>query len=95
MVVHMVKNLPTLWETWAQSLDQEDSPGEGNGCPLQHSGLENPMDGRTWWAIVHGVVKESDMTEQPTLSHLCLAHRKNAINISYYYYCTYIGSVYA
>ena len=21
------------------------SPGEGNGNPLQHSGLENPMDG--------------------------------------------------
>ena len=22
------------------------SPGEGNGNPLQHSSLENPMDGR-------------------------------------------------
>ena len=33
------------------------SPGEGNGNPLQYSGLENPMDGGTWWAIVHGVAK--------------------------------------
>ena len=38
------------------------SPGEGNGNPLQHSCLENPMDGRAWWATVHGSA-ESDMTE--------------------------------
>ena len=31
--------------------------GEGNGNPLQHSCLENPMDGRAWWAAVHGVAK--------------------------------------
>ena len=31
--------------------------GEGNGTPLQYSCLENPMDGRVWWAAVHGVAK--------------------------------------
>ena len=31
--------------------------GEGNGTPLQHSCLENPVDGGAWWAAVHGVVK--------------------------------------
>ena len=31
--------------------------GEGNGKPLQHSCLENPMDGGAWWAAVHGVAK--------------------------------------
>ena len=31
--------------------------GEGNGTPLQYSCLENPMDGRAWWAAVHGVAK--------------------------------------
>ena len=31
--------------------------GEGNGNPLQHSCLENPMDGGAWWAAVHGVAK--------------------------------------
>ena len=31
--------------------------GEGNGIPLQHSCLENPMDGGAWWATVHGVTK--------------------------------------
>ena len=29
--------------------------GEGNGTPLQHSCLENLMDGGAWWAAVHGV----------------------------------------
>ena len=33
------------------------SPGEGNGNPLQHSCLENPMDGEAWWATVHRVTK--------------------------------------
>ena len=33
------------------------SPEEGNGNPLQYSGLENSMDGGAWWAIVHGVAK--------------------------------------
>ena len=31
--------------------------GEGNGTPLQYSCMENPMDGRAWWAAVHGVTK--------------------------------------
>ena len=31
--------------------------GEGNGTPLQHSCLENPMDVGAWWAAVHGVAK--------------------------------------
>ena len=34
-----------------------DFPGEGSGTPLQSSCLENPMDGRAWWAAVHGVAK--------------------------------------
>ena len=33
------------------------SAGEGNGYPLQYSGLENSMDGGDWQAIVHGVAK--------------------------------------
>ena len=42
-------------------------PGEGNGNPLQYSGLENSVDRGTWWATVHGVA-ESVTTEQLSLS---------------------------
>ena len=34
-----------------------NSPGEGNGYPLQYSCLENSMDRGAWWATVHGVTK--------------------------------------
>ena len=52
LVAQLVKNPPTIWETWAQSLGWEESPGEGKGYSLQYSGLENAMD-----CIVHGVTK--------------------------------------
>ena len=39
------------------------SPKEGNGNPLKYSCLGNFMDSEAWQAIVHGVAKESDMTE--------------------------------
>ena len=31
--------------------------GEGNGNPLQYSCLENPRDGKAWWAAIHGVIQ--------------------------------------
>ena len=31
--------------------------GEGNGNPLQCSCLENPGDGRAWWAAIYGVAQ--------------------------------------
>ena len=40
------------------------SPGERNGYPLQYSCLENSMDREAWLAIVHGVAKESNMTQR-------------------------------
>ena len=56
----MVKNLP------AKAGDTRDkgsipgsgrSPREGNGNPLQYSGLEIPMDRGAWWAAVHGIAR--------------------------------------
>ena len=38
------------------------SPGEGNGNPFQYSCLGNLVDRGAWWATVHGVAKELDMT---------------------------------
>ena len=40
------------------------SPGGGHGNPFQYSCLENSMNEGAWWATVHGVAKEPDMTEQ-------------------------------
>ena len=47
-----------------QSLGWGRSPAEGNGNRLWYSCLGNPMDRGAWQAIVHGVTKESDTTEQ-------------------------------
>ena len=47
----------------------ERCPGEGNGYPVQYSGLENSMD-----CIVPGVA-ESDTTERLSLSLLKLSER--------------------
>ena len=38
------------------------SPAGGNSNPLQYSCLENLIDRGAWWATVHGVTKELDMT---------------------------------
>ena len=38
------------------------SPREGHGNPLQYSSMENSVDRGAWWAIVHGVAKESGTT---------------------------------
>ena len=38
------KESPCMQETGVQSLGWEDSPGEGNGYPLQYACPENPMD---------------------------------------------------
>ena len=54
----VVKNLPANSGDAGLIPGLGRSPGEGNGNPLQHSYLGNPMDR----AIVHGSVKESDMT---------------------------------
>ena len=39
---------------WVTSLSWN---GEGNGNPFQCSCLENPRDGRAWWAAVYGVAQ--------------------------------------
>ena len=43
--------------------------GEGNGTPIQHSCLENPMDGGAWWAAVFGVVKNKTQLSDLHFQH--------------------------
>ena len=56
-MVQMVKNLPVMQETRVLIPGLERSPREGNGNPLQYSGLENPIDRGAWQASVCGVIK--------------------------------------
>jgi len=58
----VIKNLPADTEDLGLIPESGRSPGGGNGNPLQHSSLANPMDRGTWQAIVHKVAKELDMT---------------------------------
>ena len=59
-----VKNLPANVGDMVSIPGSGRSPGEGNGNPLQYSCLENPTGRGAWWATVHGVAKESDVTWQ-------------------------------
>ena len=52
-----VKNPPANAGNMGLIPASRQSPGEGNGNPLQYSCLENPMDRGAWQAIVHGVTK--------------------------------------
>jgi len=56
-VAQIVKNPPAMQKTQVQSLSWEDSPGEGNGYPLQYAYLGNPMNRGAWQATVYGVTK--------------------------------------
>ena len=60
----MVKNLPANTEDMGLIPGWGRAPGERSGNSLQSSCLGDPMDRRAWWATVHGVAKELDMTER-------------------------------
>ena len=57
LLAQMVKNLPAMQEMPGLIPELGRSPGKENGNPLQHSCLENPMDGKDWQATVHGVAE--------------------------------------
>ena len=48
LVAQTVKNLPAMQEPLGSIPWLGRSPGEGNGCPLQYSCLENSMDRGAW-----------------------------------------------
>ena len=71
LVAQTVKNLPAVQETWVRSLGWEDSPGEGNGYPLQYSCWQNSMDRGAWQATVHEVSKMGhDCSNLPHTAHI-------------------------
>ena len=61
-MAQMVNNLLAMQETWVQSLSWEDPLKKG--MTTHSSILAGEFHGEeAWWAIVHGVTKESAMTE--------------------------------
>ena len=60
----VVKNLPADAGDARSSSGLGKSPGEGHGNPLPYYCLKNPMDRGAWWAAIHGVTGELDMTER-------------------------------
>ena len=56
----MIKNLPAVQETWRPLFDHW--VGKIPWRRKWYSCLRNPMDRGAWWATVHGVAKELDMT---------------------------------
>ena len=58
----VVKNPPAKAGDAGSIPESGRSPGGGNGNPHQYSCLENPIDRGVWWAVVHRVSKESEMT---------------------------------
>ena len=61
-----------------QSLGGEDSPGGGNGNPLQYSRLENPMDRGAWGGYSLWGCKESDAAEH-THTHKKASRDRSAL----------------
>ena len=63
------------------------SPGEGNGTPLQHACLGNPMDRGAWGATVHGVAKSWTQlkrlsTHSPPSPRVTLDHKVTHLSIN-------------
>ena len=57
----MVKNPPANAGDAGSVSGLSRSPGKRNDNSLQYSCLGNPTDRGAWWAIVHGVAKQSDI----------------------------------
>ena len=82
LVAQKVKSLPAVWETQVQPLVWEDSPGEGNGNPLQYS-----MDRGALWVAVHRVAKSQTQLSNFTFTFTYRKHYDSNIRKLYYRKC--------
>ena len=57
LVAQTIKNPPTVWDTWVQSLDWEDPLEEGMATHSSILAWRIPMDRGAWRAAVHGVAQ--------------------------------------
>ena len=57
LVAQMVKNSLAMWDTWVQSLGQEDPLEEGVATHSSVLAWRIPMHRGAWWATVQGVAE--------------------------------------
>ena len=57
LVAQIVKNPPSMWETWVWSLGWEDPLEEGMATHFSILAWRIPTDSEAWRAAVHGVPK--------------------------------------
>ena len=69
LVAQMIKNLPTIQETWVWSLGQEDPVGEEMATHSSILVWKIPLDREAWWATVHGVAKTRTWLSRHSLIH--------------------------
>ena len=79
----VVKNTPANAEDMGLIPGSERAPGEGNSNRFRYSCLGNPMDRGDWWATVHGVRKDTDMTCNWTTTSKSLHHTFSIYAISF------------
>ena len=53
---------------WRLTVLKTKKRKQWHGTPLQHSCLENPVDGGAWWAAVHGLTKSWTQLSDFTLT---------------------------
>ena len=73
-VVPVVENLPANEgdiRNVGLILGLGSSPRGRHGNPLQYSCLENPIDRRAWWVIVHRVTKSWTQLKWLSTQHTC------------------------
>ena len=73
----MVKNLPSMWESWVGFLGWEDPLEE---VMATHSSILTwgiPMDKGAWWATVHWVTKSQTKVSKWTKTCILLLSKGN------------------
>ena len=57
MPVDIFALFASIWAFLGAGVECRLTVREGDGTPLQYFCLENPMDGRAWWAAIYGVTQ--------------------------------------
>ena len=82
-IPQMAKNLPANAGDVGLIPGSGRFPGEGNGNPLQYSGLENSMDRGVWWTTVHRVTQGwTRLSDSTTMTYGELMHTHHLSSLS-------------